>query len=116
MLTMWVTDHEHPRLLERCDDKQLAAWMRQTSLDEKPAHTLKLPSLPPVLLCQLAHGLFRQRHAVQLGQLLTGQRCTKVGIALADDLNRTFSKAIGQLVVAGFTAPTITIPSGPSTR
>ncbi|MDM3733659.1 plasmid mobilization relaxosome protein MobC, partial [Proteus mirabilis] len=26
MLTMWVTEDEHRRLLERCDGKQLAAW------------------------------------------------------------------------------------------
>jgi hypothetical protein len=37
MLTMWVTEDEHRRLLERCDGRQLAAWMRQTCLDEKPA-------------------------------------------------------------------------------
>ncbi|EJB6034731.1 MobC family plasmid mobilization relaxosome protein [Salmonella enterica subsp. enterica serovar 4,5,12:i:-] len=42
MLTMWVTEDEHRRLLERCDGKQLAAWMRQTCLDEKPAHAGKL--------------------------------------------------------------------------
>ncbi|MBJ3362829.1 plasmid mobilization relaxosome protein MobC, partial [Salmonella enterica subsp. enterica serovar Agona] len=29
MLTMWVTQDEHQHLLERCDGKQLAAWMRQ---------------------------------------------------------------------------------------
>ena len=34
MLTMWVTEDEHRRLLERCEGKQLAAWMRQTCLDE----------------------------------------------------------------------------------
>ncbi|MGS6466926.1 MobC family plasmid mobilization relaxosome protein, partial [Enterobacter intestinihominis] len=27
MLTMWVTEDEHRRLLERCDGRQLAAWM-----------------------------------------------------------------------------------------
>ncbi len=81
--------------------------MRQTCLDEKPAHAFKLPSLLPALFRQLAHGLLRQGHAVQLGQLLAGQRRNKVGIAFADDLNRTFSKAIGQLVVAGLIAPTI---------
>ena len=54
MLTMWVTEDEHRRLLERCDGKQLAAWMRQTCLDEKPARTGKLPSLSPALLRQLA--------------------------------------------------------------
>lgn len=54
MLTMWVTDDEHRRLLERCDGKQLASWMRQTCLDEKPARIGKLPSVSPVLLRQLA--------------------------------------------------------------
>ncbi|WP_426727943.1 MobC family plasmid mobilization relaxosome protein, partial [Enterobacter cloacae complex sp. 326A8] len=54
MLTMWVTEGEHRRLLERCDGRQLAAWMRQTCLDEKPARTGKLPSISPALLRQLA--------------------------------------------------------------
>ena len=54
MLTMWVTEDEHRRLLERCEGKQLAAWMRQTCLDEKPARAGKLPSLSPALLRQLA--------------------------------------------------------------
>ena len=54
MLTMWVTEDEHRRLLERCEGKQLAAWMRQTCLDEKPARAGKLPSISPVLLRQLA--------------------------------------------------------------
>lgn len=54
MLTMWVTEDEHRRLLERCDGKQLAAWMRQTCLDEKPARVGKLPSISPALLRQLA--------------------------------------------------------------
>jgi hypothetical protein len=51
---MWVTEDEHQRLLERCDGKQLAAWMRQTCLDEKPARAGKLPSLSPALLRQFA--------------------------------------------------------------
>lgn len=54
MLTMWVTEDEHRRLLERCDGKQLAAWMRQTCLDEKPARAGKLPSMSSALLRQLA--------------------------------------------------------------
>ncbi|MGS6369811.1 MobC family plasmid mobilization relaxosome protein, partial [Enterobacter hormaechei] len=54
MLTMWVTEDEHRRLLDRCDGKQLAAWMRQTCLDEKPARAGKLPWLSPALLRQLA--------------------------------------------------------------
>ncbi|PAP42749.1 plasmid mobilization relaxosome protein MobC, partial [Salmonella enterica subsp. enterica serovar Braenderup] len=48
-LTMWVTEEEHRRLLERSDGKQLAAWMRQTSLDEKPARAGKLPTISPAL-------------------------------------------------------------------
>lgn len=54
MLTMWVTEDEHVRLLERCNGKQLAAWMRQTCLDEKPSRAGKLPSISPALLRQLA--------------------------------------------------------------
>ena len=54
MLTMWVTEDEHRRLLERCDGKQLAAWMRQTCLDEKPTRAGRLPSISPALLRQLA--------------------------------------------------------------
>lgn len=54
MLTMWVTEDEHRRLLERCDGKQLASWMRQTCLGEKPARAGKLPSISPTLLRQLA--------------------------------------------------------------
>nr|WP_259408508.1 MobC family plasmid mobilization relaxosome protein [Citrobacter portucalensis] len=49
MLTMWVTEDEHRRLLERCDGRQLAAWMRQICLDEKPARSGN-PSLSPALL------------------------------------------------------------------
>jgi hypothetical protein len=54
MLTMWVSQEEHQALLARCEGKQLAAWMRQTCLDEKPARLNKLPSLSPALLRQLA--------------------------------------------------------------
>nr|WP_010889890.1 MobC family plasmid mobilization relaxosome protein [Escherichia coli]AAA72874.1 unknown [Escherichia coli] len=54
MLTMWVT-----LLLVAADDlatlpKQLAAWMRQTCLDENRARAGKLPSISPALLRQLA--------------------------------------------------------------
>lgn len=49
-----VTDEEYAKLLDRCEGKQLAAWMRQTCLDEKPARTGKLPTLSPALLRQLA--------------------------------------------------------------
>lgn len=49
-----VTDEEYAKLLERCEGRQLAAWMRQTCLDEKPSRAGKLPSLSPALLRQLA--------------------------------------------------------------
>lgn len=49
-----VTEQEYQQLLERCEGKQLAAWMRQTCLDEKPARAGKLPTLAPALLRQLA--------------------------------------------------------------
>ncbi|TGH32478.1 plasmid mobilization relaxosome protein MobC, partial [Escherichia coli] len=32
MLTIRVTDDEHARLLERCEGKQLAVWIRQVCL------------------------------------------------------------------------------------
>jgi hypothetical protein len=56
MLTMWVTEDEHRRLLERCDGRQLAAWMRQTCLDEKPARTGKLPHLAGAAAPACRHG------------------------------------------------------------
>ncbi|MCB7635933.1 MobC family plasmid mobilization relaxosome protein [Klebsiella pneumoniae] len=49
-----MTEDEHRRLLERCDGRQLAAWMRQSCLDEKPARACRLPSISPALLRQLA--------------------------------------------------------------
>ncbi|MGS6225759.1 MobC family plasmid mobilization relaxosome protein, partial [Enterobacter hormaechei] len=53
MLTRWLTEDDHRRLLERCDGRQQAAWMRQTCLDEKPARSGKLPSLSAALQRQL---------------------------------------------------------------
>lgn len=49
-----VTEQEYQQLQERCDGKQLAAWMRQTCLDTRPARSSRLPSIDPVLLRQLA--------------------------------------------------------------
>ena len=37
MLTIRVTDDEHARLLERCEGKQLAVWMRRVCLGEPVA-------------------------------------------------------------------------------
>lgn len=49
-----VTDAEYQQLLERCDGRQLAAWMRETCLDTRPARSSRLPSIDPFLLRQLA--------------------------------------------------------------
>ncbi|MDG2870744.1 MobC family plasmid mobilization relaxosome protein [Vibrio parahaemolyticus] len=49
-----VTDGEYQQLLERCHGRQLAVWMRETCLDTRPARSLRLPSIDPVLLRQLA--------------------------------------------------------------
>lgn len=49
-----VADTEYQQLLERCEGKQLAAWMRAVCLGERPARTGKLPTLSPVLLRHLA--------------------------------------------------------------
>ncbi|MDR8248209.1 MobC family plasmid mobilization relaxosome protein, partial [Acinetobacter baumannii] len=44
----------YQQLLERCNGRQLAVWMRETCLDTRPARSLRLPSIDPVLLRQLA--------------------------------------------------------------
>ena len=75
MLTMWVTEDEHRRLLERCDGKQLAAWMRQTCLDEKPARAGRLPSISPALLRQLAG----------MGNNLNQSKKTKICIVCSEE-------------------------------
>ncbi|NUN34842.1 plasmid mobilization relaxosome protein MobC, partial [Escherichia coli] len=54
MLTIRVTDDEHARLLERCEGKQLAVWMRRGCLGGPGARSGELPTLAPPLLCQLA--------------------------------------------------------------
>ena len=49
-----VTEDEYEQLLDRCDHRRLASWMRETCLGEKPARSGKLPSIAPPLLRQLA--------------------------------------------------------------
>ncbi len=41
---------EYQQLLERCNGRQLAVWMREPCLDTRPARSLRLPSIDPVLL------------------------------------------------------------------
>ncbi|MBJ6816065.1 plasmid mobilization relaxosome protein MobC, partial [Escherichia coli] len=54
MLTIRVTDDEHARLLERCEGKQLAVWMRRVCLGGPGARSGRLPTLAPPVLRQLA--------------------------------------------------------------
>ncbi|MBJ6774509.1 hypothetical protein JG657_18295, partial [Escherichia coli] len=54
MLTIRVTDEEHARLLERCEGKRLAEWMRRVCLGGPGARTGKMPTLSPPLLRHLA--------------------------------------------------------------
>ena len=54
MLTIRVTDDEHARLLERCEGKQLAVWMRRVCLGGPGARSGELPTPAPPVLRQLA--------------------------------------------------------------
>ncbi|RXY48048.1 plasmid mobilization relaxosome protein MobC, partial [Klebsiella pneumoniae] len=58
--TIRVTDEEHARLLERCEGKRLAEWMRRVCLGEPVARTGKPPTLTPPL----------QRHLAAIGNNL----------------------------------------------
>ena len=75
MLTIRVTDDEHARLLERCEGKQLAVWMRRVCLGEPVARSGKLPTLAPPLLRQLAaigNNLNQTARKVNSGQWSSG--------------------------------------------
>ena len=77
MLTIRVTDDEHARLLERCEGKQLAVWMRRVCLGEPVARSGKLPTLAPPLLRQLAaigNNLNQTARKVNSGQWSSGGR------------------------------------------
>ena len=85
---MWVTQDEHRQLLERCDGKQLAAWMRQTCLDTRPARSSRLPSIDPVLLRQLAgmgNNLNQIARKVNGGQWSGADRVQVVAMLMAID-------------------------------
>ncbi|HHO0151186.1 TPA: MobC family plasmid mobilization relaxosome protein [Enterobacter asburiae] len=88
MLTMWVTQDEHQQLLERCDGKQLAAWMRQTCLGTRPARSSRLPSIDPALLRQLAgmgNNLNQIARKVNGGQWSGADRVQVVAMLMAID-------------------------------
>ncbi|MBN6134382.1 plasmid mobilization relaxosome protein MobC, partial [Escherichia coli] len=50
MLTIRVTDEEHARLLERCEGKRLAEWMRRGCLGGAGGRTGKMPEQSPPIL------------------------------------------------------------------
>ncbi len=54
MLTMWVTEDEHRRLLERCDGKQLAASDAADVPGREARPGRQTSSISPALLRQLA--------------------------------------------------------------
>lgn len=86
MLTIRVTDDEHARLLERCEGKQLAVWMRRVCLGEPVARSGKMPTLAPPLLRQLAaigNNLNQTARKVNSGQWSSGDR-VQVVAALMD--------------------------------
>ncbi len=86
MLTIRVTDDEHARLLERCEGKQLAVWMRRVCLSEPVARSGKLPTLAPPLLRQLAaigNNLNQTARKVNSGQWSSGDRVQVVAVLMA---------------------------------
>ncbi len=93
MLTIRVTDDEHARLLERCEGKQLAVWMRRVCLGEPVARSGRLPTLAPPLLRQLAaigNNLNQIARKVNSGQWSSGDRVQVVAalMAIGDELRR----------------------------
>lgn len=93
MLTIRVTDDEHARLLERCEGKQLAVWMRRVCLGEPVARSGKLPTLAPPLLRQLAaigNNLNQTARKVNSGLWSSGDRVQVVAalMAIGDELRR----------------------------
>ena len=93
MLTIRVTDDEHARLLERCEGKQLAVWMRRVCLGEPVARSGKLPTLAQPLLRQLAaigNNLNQTARKVNSGQWSSGDRVQVVAalMAIGDELRR----------------------------
>ncbi len=86
MLTIRVTDDEHARLLERCEGKQLAVWMRRVCLGEPVARFGKLPTLAPPLLRQLTaigNNLNQTARKVNSGQWSSGDRVQVVTALMA---------------------------------
>lgn len=93
MLTIRVTDDEHARLLERCEGKQLAVWMRRVCLGGAGGRSGELPTLAPPVLCQLAaigDNLNQTARKGNSGQWSSGNRVQVVAalMAIGDELRR----------------------------
>ncbi|MCT7438740.1 MobC family plasmid mobilization relaxosome protein [Escherichia coli] len=93
MLTIRVTDDEHARLLERCEGKQLAVWMRRVCRGGAGARPGDLPTPAPPLLRQLAalgNNLKQTARKGNSGQWSSGDRVQVVAalMAIGDELRR----------------------------
>ncbi|MDN0865982.1 MobC family plasmid mobilization relaxosome protein [Escherichia coli] len=93
MLTIRVTDDEHARLLERCEGKQLAVWMRRGGPGGPVVRTGGQPARAPPLLRQLAaigNNLNQTARKVNSGQWSSGDRVQVVAalMAIGDELRR----------------------------
>ena len=53
-ISIRVFDHEKLDLLDRCTGSELAVWMRETCLAQKPKRPPKYPTIDPQLLRQLS--------------------------------------------------------------
>lgn len=53
-ISIRVSDAEKSALLVRCGGSELAVWMRETCLDQKPKRPPKYPTIDPQLLRQLS--------------------------------------------------------------
>jgi len=83
-----VTEQEYQQLQERCDGRQLAAWMRETCLDTRPARSSRLPSIDPALLRQLAgmgNNLNQIARKINGGQWSGADRVQVVAMLMAID-------------------------------
>jgi hypothetical protein len=49
-----VFDDEKDKLLELCDGDELAKWMRETCLGQKPKHRIRPPKVDPNLIRQIS--------------------------------------------------------------
>ncbi|TRF73143.1 plasmid mobilization relaxosome protein MobC, partial [Salmonella enterica subsp. enterica serovar Hadar] len=73
-------------LLERCEGKQLAVWMRRVCLGEPGARSGELPTLAPPLLRQLAalgDKLNQTARKGNSGQWASGDRVPGVAALMA---------------------------------